>query len=104
MNIMIKINYLIELNFIIVTAPFLGETNAICWNRIWVGDFSENINQIELNKNIAVIDQDELRKLKLSELGHLWKLAIYHPESQVLPCVHRAPKEKIGQNRLLLIC
>jgi hypothetical protein len=37
-------------------------------------------------------------------LGHLWKLAIDHPESQVLPCVHRAPIEKIGQNRLLLIC
>jgi hypothetical protein len=101
---MIKINYLIVLNFIIVTAPFLGETNAICWNRILVGDFSEIINQIELNKNIAVINQDELWKLKLSELGHLWKLAIDHPESPVLPFVHRAPKEKIGQNRLLLIC
>ncbi len=37
-------------------------------------------------------------------LGHLWKLAIDHPESQVLPCLHRAPKEKTGQTRLLLIC
>jgi len=37
-------------------------------------------------------------------LGHLWKLAVDHPESHVIPCVHRAPKEKEGQNRLLLIC
>ena len=37
-------------------------------------------------------------------LGHLWKLAVNHPESQVLPCLHRAPKEKNGQNRLLMIC
>jgi hypothetical protein len=37
-------------------------------------------------------------------LGNLWKLAVDHPESKVLPCVHRAPKEKPGQNRLLLIC
>ncbi|MDF3025723.1 MAG: hypothetical protein K0S23_30 [Fluviicola sp.] len=37
-------------------------------------------------------------------LGHLWKLAIDHPESQVPPCVHRAPEEKSGQSRLLLIC
>ena len=37
-------------------------------------------------------------------LGHLWKIAIDHPDSQVLPCVHRAPKEKEGQSRLLLIC
>lgn len=37
-------------------------------------------------------------------LGHLWKLAIDYPESNVLPCLHRAPKEKTGENRLLLIC
>lgn len=37
-------------------------------------------------------------------LGHLWKIAIDHPASKVLPCVHRAPKEKKGQYRLLLIC
>ncbi len=36
-------------------------------------------------------------------IGHLWKLAIDHPESQVLPCLHRAPEEN-GQVRLLLIC
>lgn len=37
-------------------------------------------------------------------LGHLWKLAVDHPESKSLPCVHRAPKEKSGEPRLLLIC
>jgi len=36
--------------------------------------------------------------------GHLWRLAVDHPESKALPCVHRAPKEKEGQYRLLLIC
>lgn len=37
-------------------------------------------------------------------IGNLWRLAIDHPESKVLPCVHRAPKEKPGEPRLLLIC
>lgn len=37
-------------------------------------------------------------------IGNLWKLAIDYPESKVLPCIHRAPKEKTGENRLLLIC
>lgn len=37
-------------------------------------------------------------------VGNLWKLAVDYPESQSLPCVHRAPKEKEGQFRLLLIC
>jgi hypothetical protein len=37
-------------------------------------------------------------------VGHLWRLAVDYPESKVLPCIHRAPKEKFGQHRLLLIC
>jgi hypothetical protein len=37
-------------------------------------------------------------------LGHIWRLAIDHPESAVLPCLHRAPHEKNGERRLLLIC
>lgn len=36
--------------------------------------------------------------------GHLWKLAVDHPELEVLPCIHRAPAENKGEYRLLLIC
>ena len=36
--------------------------------------------------------------------GHLWRLAVDHPTQQVLPCVHRAPTEKDGEYRLLMIC
>ncbi|SFN05948.1 Protein of unknown function [Chryseobacterium oleae] len=36
--------------------------------------------------------------------GHLWKIAVDHPEQQALPCVHRAPVENDGEYRLLLIC
>lgn len=36
-------------------------------------------------------------------LGHLWRLAVDHPEQKVLPCVHRAPVES-DEYRLLLIC
>lgn len=37
-------------------------------------------------------------------IGHLWRLAVDHPEQKVLPCVHRAPVENDNQLRLLLIC
>jgi hypothetical protein len=37
-------------------------------------------------------------------VGHLWRLATDHPGSKVPPCVHRAPKERAGEKRLLLIC
>jgi len=37
-------------------------------------------------------------------LGQLWRLAVDHPDQQCLPCIHRAPLEKEGEYRLLLIC
>ena len=37
-------------------------------------------------------------------LGHLWRLAVDHPKQHVPPCIHRAPIEKEGEYRLLLIC
>jgi hypothetical protein len=37
-------------------------------------------------------------------LGHLWRLAVDHPTQLVPPCIHRAPIEKEGEYRLLLIC
>lgn len=211
----------------LVSTPFNGEMNAICWTRELTGDFSEIIKKVELSGNITLIEQEELRELQLSEqgqlareillndlkvleahgaspilnvinyydrddsffptdvysfhvdrspiptdtflctyygepseilpnsqgikkvlipeirielkklyhgaeedfesflseyffdlhyqakpgahlinlgLGQLWRLAVDHPESQVPPCLHRAPEEKSGQKRLLLIC
>jgi hypothetical protein len=37
-------------------------------------------------------------------IGHLWRLAVDYPGSNVLPCIHRAPIEKNGSKRLMLIC
>ena len=213
----------------LVSTPFQGEMNAICWTRKLIGDFSEIVKKVALNGNIAAIEQEELCELHLSEqgklareillndlkvlkahgaspilnvikyydrddsnpffptdvysfhvdrsplptdtflctyygesseilpnsqgkkkvlipeirdelkklyggadegfesylrenyfdlhyqaqhnahpinlgLGHLWKLAVDHPQSKVPPCIHRAPNEKSGQIRLLIIC
>ena len=48
-------------------------------------------------------EKPKAQPLKLG-LGHIYRLAIDHPKSKVLPCVHRAPMEKNGEKRLLLIC
>jgi hypothetical protein len=211
----------------LVSTPFHGEINAICWSRKLQGDFSEIVHKIELNGNLAGIEKEKLRELQLSEqgqlareillndmellkahgasptlnvisyydrdnsffptdvysfhvdrspiptdtflctyygepseilpnslaqkkvlipeiraelkkqysgaeedfesflsehffdlhyeaepgacpvnlgVGNLWRLAVDHPGSPVLPCIHRAPKEKQGEKRLLMIC
>jgi len=36
--------------------------------------------------------------------GHLWRLAVDHPDSDVPPCIHRAPLEEDGKLRLMIIC
>ncbi len=213
----------------LVSTPFDGAVNAICWTRTLAGDFAEIIKKVALHENMAVLGEEELHALELSEqgqlareillndlqlltargvspilnvircyerddsypffptdvysfhvdrspiptdtflctyygepseilpnlqaqqkvlvpeiraelkklyggadegfesflmehffdlhyqanpaaspvslgVGNLWRLAIEHPESKVPPCVHRAPKEKMGEKRLLMIC
>lgn len=213
----------------LVSTPFYGEVNAMCWTRKLKGDFAEIVNKVELNGNMSELSEEQLCRLQLSAdgqlareillndlkalkahgaapilnlircydrddnvpffptdvysfhvdrspiptdtflctyygdsseilpnaeaeqkvlipeirtelkklydgpdegfedfltehffdlhyqakptarpvslgLGHLWRLAIDHPERQVPPCVHRAPVEKSGQTRLMLIC
>ena len=47
----------------LVSTPFLGAINAICWNRELKGDFSEIVNKIELDGNITEIDPENLLEL-----------------------------------------
>ena len=37
----------------LVSTPFHGEINAICWTRKLTGDFSEFVKKVELNVNIS---------------------------------------------------
>lgn len=213
----------------LISTPFRGEMNAICWTRKLVGDFAEIVEKVRLSENMIALDPADLRELQLGERGqlareiilsdlqalkehgadptlnvircyerddsypffptdvysfhvdrspvpgatflctyhgepsdilpnaqatqkvlvpeireelkklyggaeegfesflreyffdlhyqakptahpislgrgHLWRLAIDHPESKVPPCLHRAPVEKAGEKRLMIIC
>ena len=55
----------------LVSTPFQGAINAVCWSRNLTGDFSEIVEKIELNENIAEIDEDELFELQLTKQGQL---------------------------------
>jgi hypothetical protein len=53
--------------------------------------------------DLHYLPKPEAKPISLG-LGNLWRLAVDHPESNVLPCIHRAPQEKNGQARLMMIC
>jgi len=59
-----------------------------------------------LTENYFDLHYHPLENAEPYNLGniHLWRLAVDHPYQEVQPCVHRAPKENIGEPRLLLIC
>ena len=55
----------------LVSTPFHGKINAMCWTRNLIGDFSEIVKKIALNENMAELNMEELRELQLSEQGKL---------------------------------
>src|SRR5690349_13036042 len=65
-----QINYVTNFQDLVST-PFSGEVNAICWARKLTGDFSEIVKKVALSGNITVLEQEELHELRLSEEGQL---------------------------------
>ena len=63
--------------------------------------FDEFLNEYFFDLHYHALPQAKTISLGV---GNFWRLAVDHPESQVLPCIHRAPQEKQGQHRLLMIC
>jgi len=55
----------------LISTPFHGNINAICWTRQLIGDFAEIVEQIELNENMVELHPEELQRLQLSEQGQL---------------------------------
>jgi hypothetical protein len=81
----------------LVSTPFQGSVNAICWNRNIVGDFSEIVEKIELTDNVTEVDEEELRELTLTEQGQLAREIILN-DLQLLSAHGAAPVLNVIQN------
>ena len=55
----------------LVSVPYTGSINAICWKRELVGDFAEIVNKINTNENIVELDEEDLYALELSDEGQV---------------------------------
>jgi hypothetical protein len=55
----------------LVSIPYYGKVNAICWKRQLEGNFAEIVNSVELNENIVELNEAMLLNLQLSAEGQL---------------------------------
>jgi hypothetical protein len=90
----------------LVTTPFGGGVNALCWQRTLRGDFNEVVEHLTgCEDDIATLDDTALKSLPLSAAGKaavetlvedlqsLRSLGI----SPVLDCIHRYPRDEEGE-------
>ena len=60
----------------LVSIPFHGNCNALCWSRDIKGNFSEIVAQYEFEGNMVEVSIDSLESLRLSEAGQLARTII----------------------------
>lgn len=55
----------------LVSTPFAGDVNALCWSRQLPGDFHEVLQRLHAAEGLVTIEEDELRSLDLSPDGRI---------------------------------
>ena len=86
----------------LLTAPFAGGVNALCWPRTLPGDFGEIVERLGADEGIATLDDDRLQSLPLSAAGRTaigilledQRLLRGHDRDPVLNCIHAYPRDE----------
>lgn len=86
----------------LVTTPFAGGVNALCWERSLVGDFGEIVEQFGGGEGIMNLDDSRLRALSLSAAGQIavdalledQRLLREHGRDPVLNCIQGYPRDE----------
>lgn len=88
----------------LVSTPFSGSVNALCWRRALEGDFGEVTEHLARRKGITTVNEAELEGLPLSAAGKaavavilddLRQLRDYGAEP-VLDCIDGYPRDEPG--------
>jgi hypothetical protein len=85
----------------LISTPFAGDINALCWPRQLPGDFQEIINQLGAGEGMTTIEDDDLRALTLSPAGTLARAALLadqallrdHGLAPILDCITGYPSD-----------
>lgn len=55
----------------LISFQFQGEVNAVCWERAFIGDFAEIVEQFTFDGNMIEISEKQLKSLHLGDQGQL---------------------------------
>ena len=55
----------------LLSTPFEGNVNALCWKRTLLGDFGEVVAKLGVGSGITTIEEDRLKELSLSNEGNI---------------------------------
>jgi hypothetical protein len=55
----------------LLTTPFVGSTNALCWERVLPGDYAEVVAKLGPGEGLVALDEERLRGLGLSAKGQV---------------------------------
>ena len=85
----------------LVTTPFDRGFNALCWERVLPGDFSEVVQRLGVSESVEPIDEARLRELSVSPAGRAaievliedQRLLREHGAAPVLNCFLGYPRD-----------
>ena len=85
-----------------VTTPFAGGVNALCWARTLAGDFGEVVDHLGAGEGIATLDDARLRSLTVSAAGRAaidvlledQRRLREHGRDPILNCIHGYPRDE----------
>ncbi len=60
----------------LISTPFSGDVNAMCWSRTLAGDFQEVLDRLQPPEGLTTIEDDDLRALSLGPAGELARDAL----------------------------
>ena len=86
----------------LVSTPFAGGVNALCWERTLAGNFSEVVEHLGVGEGITTLDEAQLRALPVSAAGRVaidlmledHRLLRDHDLDPVLNCIQGYPRDE----------
>jgi hypothetical protein len=86
----------------LVTTPFAGGVNALCWQRTLSGSFSEVLEHLVISEEITTLDDSRLNALPVSVAGRAaigilledQRLLRAHGLAPILDCIRGYPRDE----------